>query len=140
MLQFSHSIILSLRPVSLSISFCYRRLKITMLSEAMSRDVETKRRVRCSDGRERLRNTDRPSTITVETVCLYRQRINISLGIAQADTLTQVENGWIRVPSPTICSTRVLRYHACNVRPIVPSRIRYTHPRRTRYPTSIEPL
>lgn len=73
---------LSLRPVFLSISFCHRRLKITMLSEAMSRDVERKRRVRCSDVRERLRNTDRPGTIMAETVCLYRQRINISLGIA----------------------------------------------------------
>jgi len=107
----------------------------------MSRDVETTAgEFAAPMFGERPRNKERPSTITAETVCLYRQRINISLGIAQADTLTQVENGWIRVPSPTICSTRVLRYHACNARPIVSSQIRYTRPRRTRYPVSIEPL
>lgn len=56
-----------------------------MLSEAMSRDTETTADE--FDVRERPRNTDRPGTITAETVCFYRQRINISLGIAQADTL-----------------------------------------------------
>lgn len=127
MLQFSHSIRLFLRPASVHL-FLLQALKNNNALRSNVSRRRNNRRVRCSDVRERPRNTDRLGTIMVETVCLYRQRINISLGIAQADTLTQVENGRIRVPSPTICSTRVLRYHACNARPIVPSRIRYTRP------------